>query len=143
MHPRKAEPGKGAVARVVPILAFAFLSVACGERTFPLQSAKGATSVRVNGTLEITRPADLNRLMGIVGQYDSWRIVPECRTNECSDMRVEWISDGKTQVTMSLCMGGQRARVGEPGVRSPCGRRVPERDAKELLTLLATQGRAE
>jgi len=120
--------------------------VACGDRTFPLEAARAATSIRVSrldlpggrSEREITDRATLDKIIGIVGRYDSWQIVPECRSSTiCGDIVIEWRFNAKTQLTMSMCDGDHRARVGDPGIASPCGRRVPDEAATELVMALA------
>ena len=120
--------------------------VACGERAFPLEAARAATSIRVRrldaqggrSEREITDRATLDKIIGIVGRYDSWQIVPECRSsNICGDVVIEWRFNAKTRLTMSMCEGDHRARVGDPGITSPCGRRVPDEDATKLVMALA------
>ena len=120
--------------------------IACGERAFPLEAARTATSIRVlrlnlqggRSEREITDRATLEKIVGIVGRYDSWQTVPECRSsNICRDVVIEWRFNAKTQLTMSMCEGDHRARVGDPGIASPCGRRVPDDAAAELVMALA------
>jgi hypothetical protein len=122
-------------------LVFCISGAACGaERLFPVQSAENATLIRVNNTREISDPAILRKVLSLVRQYNSWTVIPECRTGTCDDCNVAWIREGRTITTMALCNGGTRARAGGgAGIDSPCGRRVPEDAARQLTQLLGLQ----
>ena len=106
----------------------------CGtEPQFPFAAAKGATAIRIRhadigvqpSVREISDPAVLQRVLGLIDQFNSWEPIPECRSGTCNDITIEWVSGEQTLVRLSLCNQGHRARVGEPGPVSPCGRSVP------------------
>src|SRR5437763_257925 len=111
------------------------------EPGFPFDAAKRATKIRIShadliaqpGVREINDAAVLKKVLEIIGQFDSWEPMPKCRTSQCGDTTIEWVAGVTPLVRMSLCSQGQRARVGEPGIASPCGRRVPPRAASGLL----------
>ena len=128
---------------ILLMLCFLSLPVASADRSFPVQTAGKASSIRVNGSREITESAVVNRILAIISHYDSWTIMPECRSSVCNDVVLEWMLHGSTVVKLSLCGNGTRARVGEPGPGSPCGRRVPDLATKELLSLLRVEAKPE
>jgi hypothetical protein len=129
---------RGVVALATCTLAVAGCSL---EPRFPFESAKRATAIRITHAdprvrprvREIDDPAVLQGLLEIIAQFDSWRAMPECRTGTCNDITIEWVSGQRTLIRMSLCNLGSRARVGEPGLRSPCGRSVPTGASAALL----------
>jgi hypothetical protein len=114
------------------------------EPRFPFDAAKGATAIRIShanvgvqpGVREINDSAVLKKVLRIIDRFDSWEPMPECRTGECSDITIEWVAGDRSLVRMSLCSQGHRARVGEPGPASPCGRHVPASAAAALLNEL-------
>ena len=111
------------------------------EPRFPFDAAKRATAIRtsdadLDGRTSVRETKDsavLERVLKIIDQFDSWEPMQECRTGTCNDITIEWVSGGQTVVRMSLCNQGDRARVGEPGPASPCGRKVPAGASAVLL----------
>ena len=95
------------------------------ERPFPLALARESTSVRLDGSQDISDPAVLKRLLSIAEQYDSWPSIPECDSCDCRGQAVEWVRDGRVQVTLHVCRSATQVQVGECGWDSPCGRHVP------------------
>ena len=111
------------------------------EARFPFEAAKHATAIRIShadvgvrtSVREINDSAVLQRVLEIIDQFDSWEPLPECRTGTCNDITIEWVAGDRSLVRMSLCNQGHRARVGEPGPASPCGRNVPASASSALL----------
>jgi hypothetical protein len=132
-----------ASAGLLAIWALSFLITACTDQTFPVDSAKTATSIRVtrpsrpigSNVQEITDPAALQRVFAVVRQYNSWEIYRE-GLGACEVLVVEWISAGQVRAAMGICDAGHSARVGDQTSGADSGRRVPDRDAAELLSAL-------
>jgi hypothetical protein len=116
------------------------LASAC-EPTFPLDALKDVTAIRVTRTqadgrhsvTTITDPRVLRQARALAERYNTWEVIPECRTSDCGDMLLEWIASDEVAVTMSVCGAGSRARVGQGGPNSPCGRRVTDQDTQTFL----------
>jgi hypothetical protein len=111
------------------------------EPRFSFEAAKRATAIRIShaalgvrtSARETSDSAVLQKVLTIIDQFDSWEPMPECRTGTCNDVTIEWIFGEQTLIRMSLCNQGHRARVGEAGPASPCGRNVPASAAAALL----------
>src|SRR5438093_8711972 len=90
---------------------------------------QNATSIRVSNpqhqgseAREITDRDLLQTVLGLVSQYNSWHVRPECFEGGCADLRIEWLANGIPIQTIYLCYNSSVARLGEPGPESTCGR---------------------
>ena len=120
---------------------FSIAAGGCAERTFPRDAVKDADAIRVTraqpgGGRIVSRMADpsiLQQARRLAERYDTWPAISECRTGDCGDILIEWMTGDSTAVTMSVCNVGTRARVGEAGMDSPCGRRITDQETRAFL----------